>query len=120
MKLKKSDTIQNILENEGVEVNFLDCTTEEQQLYKCLLLVSKQLKVKKEATNLVSMLEDLKLAEGRREEEVVRVAMDEDTIIRLATNVKELTEVEVFSIQGANKQVVCVHCGTFFRIEPDF
>ena len=56
------DTIQNILENEGVEVNYSDCTTEEQQLNKCLLLVSKRLKVKKEATNLVSMLEDLKLA----------------------------------------------------------
>ena len=48
---KVKDTIQNILENEGVEVNFLDCTTEEQQLNKCLLLVSKRLKVKK-ATNL--------------------------------------------------------------------
>ena len=49
------DAIQNILESEGAEVNFEDCTTEEQKLNKCLLLVSKRLKVKKEATNLVSM-----------------------------------------------------------------
>ena len=48
-------------------MSFGDCKTEEEKLNKCLLLVDKRLKVKQETTNLVNMLEELKLVERRGE-----------------------------------------------------
>ena len=73
------DVILKILESEGAHVSFEDCTTEEERLNKCLLLVDKRLKVKQEATNLVNMLKDLKLVEGMGEvdEKVVEVKDEE-------------------------------------------
>ena len=105
------DIILQILISQGAEVSFEDCTTEEEKLNKCLFLVSKRLKVKKEATNLVNMLEELKLVEGRGdiEEKVEETQVkDEQSVNRLARNLEELTEVGVLRIQEAGKQVVCV------------
>ena len=105
------DIILQILISQGAEVSFEDCTTEEEKLNKCLFLVSKRLKVKKEATNLVNMLEELKLVEGRGgiEEKVEETQVkDKQSVNRLARNLEELTEVGVLRIQEAGKQVVCV------------
>ena len=117
------DIILQILISQGAEVSFEDCTTEEEKLNKCLLLVRKRLKVKKEATHLVNMLEELKLVEGRgdMEEKVKETEVkDEESVIRLARNLEELTEVGVLKIQEAGKQVVCVLCDAAFRTEQNF
>ena len=60
------DVILRMLERDGAQVSFEDCTTEEEKLNKCLLIVSKRMKVRHKASNLVTMLEDLKLEEGKR------------------------------------------------------
>ena len=115
---KVKDVILKSLESEGAQVSFEDCTTEEEKLNKCLLLVSKRLKVKQETTNLVNMLEELKLVEGRGgvEEKVNDTEVrDEDSLIRLARNLEEVMEVEVFKTQEAGKLVVCVLCNTAFK-----
>jgi len=114
------DILKNVLEREGTKVNFDDCTTEEDKLNKCFFLVSKTLKVKEAATSLVKTLEELKLVEGRGEEEndeVVKETLDEDSVIRLAKSLEELTDVEVLSIQGAGKHVVCLLCDVAFKAD---
>ena len=87
-------------------MSFGDCKTEEEKLNKCLLLVDKRLKVKQETTNLVNMLEELKLVERRGEvgEKVNDTEIrDADSLLRQARNVEELMEVEVFKTQEAGK-----------------
>ena len=113
------DVIQQMLEREGAKVSFDECKTEEAKLNKCLEIVSKRLKVKKEATNLVNMLEELKLVEGRgkNEENVEKNEVkDDDSVIRLARNLEEITDnIEVLKVEEATKQVVCVLCNVDFR-----
>ena len=108
------DVILRMLERDGAQVSFEDCTTEEEKLNKCLLIVGKRMKVKQEASNLVAMLEDLKLVEGKEIDEKVE-AKDVDTIVRLARNLEELLEVDVLKACEAGKGVVCVLCGTIFQ-----
>ena len=52
-------------------------------------------------------------------EENVEDVKDEDTVLRLARNLEELSEVGVFSIQEAGKQLVCVLCDVAFRTEQN-
>ena len=115
--------ILELVEYDGGNVDLDDCTTEEEKLNKCLLVMKRRLNLKKEASSLVTLLEDLKLAEGRGgDRKTEDKKMDNNIIITCAKTIEDLTEIEVFTLEGANgRQVLrCLICDVRIKTNQQF
>jgi hypothetical protein len=116
--------LQQMLTKEDAVIDLTDCKTETEKMNKCLNIVKKRLQIKDDVKSLIDNLKELKMTEGELKVEQLPDQINEDTVIRLARSLEEITEkVVAFMYLDDKKQISCVICGVSFSYkekETDF
>lgn len=108
-----NEKLKSFIAELGLEMDFSHCNTEEEKLNQQLDFIKKRLEVKDDVKRLTEKLCDLEMMSKA---EVKREPVDEDSAIKVARSVKEITEkVPEFEQKIEKEMVNCQVCEETFK-----
>ena len=114
-----SKVLQDLVQKGEIEADFSSCQSEQEKVSKCLHVLERSLKLKKDVASLVDNLKELKLVHEESGSTVsTKINMDEKFQIGLAKSVKEIAEkVPIFVFDYQQAIMKCSVCSQTFACE---